>query len=300
MEIEVLRQASDDFLRHLADERQSAPNTVAAYHNDLMQFLKFLADRTGVVGVPQDTDQSVGPEILGDFVFALRERGYASATIARRIAAVKSFFAFAQEAGHLRGNPAAALDSPRVTRPAPVAVSAGAVKVLLDIGCSGHNPEDLRNRAMFTLLYQTGLRVSEVVGLDIGDVSIEAVQARNRTGRVRSVALPTEAGDAVHGYLKEGRPSLVRDLQVEALFLNGRGGRLTRQGFWLIITTQARRSGVQGPMSPHALRNSFARERLERGTALSDLKEMLGHVSISTTRAYVKSNSRNQVPSSQG
>ena len=136
--------------------------------------------------------------------------------------------------------------------------------------------------------------------LDVGDVSLEAVQARSRTGRVRSLSVPTEAGDAVHSYLQNGRPSLVRHENEQALFLNGRGGRLTRQGFWLIITTQARRSGVQGPMSPHALRNSFARERLERGTALTDLKEMLGHVSISTTRAYARSNAGSRVSSPEG
>ena len=155
---------------------------------------------------------------------------------------------------------------------------------------------------MFTLLYQTGLRVSEVVGLDVQDVNPDAgtVESRSRTGRVRQLALPAQASESVREYLVDGRPALVRGDSQLALFLNGRGGRLTRQGFWLIITTRARRSGVRGPMSPHALRNSFALERLDQGTALNDLKEMLGHLSISTTRAYARSNAQGQTPSSAG
>ena len=131
MDLEGLTRAVDDFLRHLAHERQSAPNTVAAYHNDLSQFVKFLADEQGIGRSVDAGADSIGPEVVTAFVFALRERGYASSTIARRIAAVKSFFAYQQSAGHLAVNPAAALDSPRVTRPAPVAVSADEIQVLV-------------------------------------------------------------------------------------------------------------------------------------------------------------------------
>ncbi|MBI4213619.1 MAG: tyrosine-type recombinase/integrase [Chloroflexi bacterium] len=293
MELDVLTRSVDDFLRHLADERRSAPNTLAAYHNDLSQFIKFLTDHESVTGAMEPTSaESIGSEVLTSFVFALRERGYAPSTIARRIAAVKSFFSYAQSVGHLSANPAAALNSPRVTRTARVAVSAREIQVLLDVGCSGRSPDDIRNRAMFTLLYRTGLRVSEVVGLDVEDIDLgkATLRSRGRTGRTRSLPLPPQAGEAVEAYLAEARPALARGENQRALFLNGRGGRLTRQGFWLIITTRARRSGVRSPMSPHALRNSFVRERLEEGTALSDLKEMLGHLSISTTRAYARSN----------
>ena len=164
--------------------------------------------------------------------------------------------------------------------------------MLLEVGCSGETPEDLRNRAMFTLLYETGLRVSEVVSLNIEDVDLSgpSLQVRGRTGRVRLVGLPSLARAALEGYLAHGRPELDRGDGELALFLNGRGGRLTRQGFWLVITTRARRSGVQSTVSPHALRNSFARDRLEQGTALTDLKELMGHLSISTTRAYARPN----------
>lgn len=293
MQTDQLARTIDEFLRHLSDEKHSAPNTIAAYQNDLGQFRNFVAEQTKSDRPVPDYERGdlVRPEIVGSFVFGLRERGYSAATIARRIAAVKSFFAYAQAAGHISKNPAAALDAPRVLRPERKEVSARDVQTLLD-GCSGRAPEALRNRAMLMLLYQTGLRVSEVVTLDISDVNggRGTISARGRTGKVRSVPLPVAGRAALQEYVDEGRPLLQRDPDARALFLNGRGGRLTRQGFWLIITTGARRSGVDAPVSPHALRNSFARERLASGTALSDLKELLGHVSISTTRAYARSN----------
>ncbi|MSQ23468.1 MAG: tyrosine recombinase XerD [Chloroflexi bacterium] len=294
MRLQDLAEEVHQFIGHLAEDGQSAPNTVAAYQNDLSQFLRFIEGQVGS-GEPNGADapsNPVGPETVSAFVFGLRDRGYAQATIARRIAAVKSFFAFAQSVGHLTVNPAAALNSPRVSRSAPKAVSPEEIRVLLEVGCSGHAPDDLRNRAMFTLLYETGLRVSEVVSLDVGDVDPEnaTIHAQGRTGRTRLVTLPVSASAALAGYLGEGRPSLHRGNDERALFLNGRGGRLTRQGFWLVITTQAKRSGVQSSVSPHSLRNSFARERLEKGTALTDLKELMGHMSISTTRAYARTN----------
>lgn len=290
MQGDRLARCVDDFLRHLTADKHSAPNTVAAYQNDLAQFQRFVRDQTKDDPPGTKIPDLVRPEIVGSFVFALRERGYSAATIARRIAAVKSFFAFAQAVGQVAKNPAAALNSPRVTRPAPKEVTAAEVQTLLE-GCSGESPEALRNRAMLTLLYQTGLRVSEVVALDVGNVDFAAstITSRGRTGKTRSVPLPVVARGAMQQYVSAGRPALQRDAIIRALFLNGRGGRLTRQGFWLIITTRARRSGVGTRVSPHALRNSFARASLESGTALSDLKELLGHVSISTTRAYARS-----------
>lgn len=292
MQSDNLEQAIDAFLAYLAHEKHSAPNTLAAYQTDLAQFRQFVRDRTktGELVEPAASEDLVPPELVAAFVFALRERGYSPATIARRIAAVKSFFAYAQAAGRVTRNPAETLGPPRVPRPERKEVSPSEIQALLD-GCSGDTPEALRNRAMFMLLYQTGLRVSEVVALDVDDVDARngQVTARTRTGRTRVVPVPSAARAAIDQYLSDGRAALARGPQERALFLNGRGGRLTRQGFWLIITTRARQSGVNSAVSPHALRNSFARERLASGTALSDLKELLGHVSISTTRAYARS-----------
>ncbi len=287
MNMSPLAQMIDQFLRYLVVEKQRAPNTVSAYQNDLAQFLHFV-DQQPADGPPAN-GALVRPDIVTSFVFALRERGYSPATMARRIAAVKSFFGYAQSVGRISENPAAALDSPRVARPTRKEVSAGEVQALLD-GCSGENPEAMRNRAMLTLLYQTGLRVSEVVALDVKDVDLDGggITTHGRTGKSRTVPLPTAARAAMQLYLSEGWAALHHGSQGSALFLNGRGGRLTRQGFWLIIRTRARRSGVVTAVSPHALRNSFVRDRLESGTAITDLQQLLGHVSISTTRAYAR------------
>jgi integrase/recombinase XerD len=290
MPTDQLNQTVAAFLRHLREDLHRAPNTVSAYQNDLGQFVSFVDGHNQRAAFQAAaTDELVAPEAVSAFVFALRERGYSPATIARRIAAVKSFFGYAQATGRIAMNPASALDSPRVTRPDRKAVSASDLQVLLD-DAEGEAPEALRNRAMLLLLYQTGLRVSEVVGLNVADFDQVngTMRARGRTGRQREVTLPSGARSAMELYVEKGRSLLRRGNEEEALFLNGRGGRLTRQGFWLIITTRARRSGVNTPVSPHALRNTFARERLEDGTALSDLKELLGHVSISTTRALAR------------
>lgn len=295
MELDDLAPAVDRFLRHLT-ERKSAPNTLAAYQTDLAQFLQFAGAQHDSLGklVPTGAADEIGPELVSSFVFSLRERGYAPSTIARRIAAVKSFFAYAEDSGLLTRNPAANLEAPRVTRPAPRGVSASEVQMLIDIGCSGETPDALRNRALLTLLHETGLRVSELVALDVDSVDLArgSIQATGRTGRSRSIPLAPASGTALEAYLSSGRPTLARGNGEAALFLNNRGARLTRQGFWLIIRTRAHRSGVIGPVSPHALRNSFAFERLASGTGLKELKELLGHVSIATTRVYARSNGR--------
>jgi integrase/recombinase XerD len=282
----------DQFLHHLANQRRVAPNTVAAYHNDLRQFAEYVGTSGSEVleGVAPDGEQLTAPAVAG-FVLYLREKGYAQATVARKIAAVKSFFHYAAEAGLVKENPAAALDSPRVHRAVPRAVSPSDVQALLESGCAGQMPDDMRNRAMLTLLYHSGMRVSEVVALDIADVDLKraTVRCRGRAGRVRAIPLVEAARVALEGYLADGRPFLTRgsdESDSGALFLNHRGTRLTRQGFWLIMKDRARDAGIATPITPHTLRHSFALHHLDSGTALRDLKELLGHVNISTTQIY--------------
>jgi integrase/recombinase XerD len=280
------------FLRHLTDQRRVAPNTVAAYGNDLRQFSEYLR-LASPEGAPQLTDGSLlDPGTVAGFVLHLREKGYAQATVARKVAAVKSFVHYAAEAGVIPNNPAAGVDSPRVHRAAPQAVDPSDVSLLLEVGCAGDMPDDLRDRAMLTLLYHSGMRVSELVALNDLDVDFEgsSISCRGRGGRVRSIPLTNEACLVLQDYLANGRPFLARGDGLNggpsALFLNHRGTRLTRQGFWLIMRERARVAGVESPMTPHALRHSFALHHLGTGTPLRDLKELLGHVNISTTQIY--------------
>jgi len=280
------------FLHYMANERRVAPNTVAAYHNDLRQFREYVAScpelDVNEAGFPQ-----MDAAAVAGFVLYLREKGYAQATVARKIAAVKSFFQYAAEVGLVAENPASTLDSPRVRRAAPRAVSPEEVQALIDSGCAGDMPDNLRNRAMLTLLYHSGMRVSEVVALDVSDIEITkaTVRCRGRANRVRVIPLAVPALEALREYLDDGRPYLTRGEgdEDQALFLNHRGTRLTRQGFWLIMKDRARQAGVATPMTPHTLRHSFALHHLGNGTGLRELKELLGHVNISTTQIYTLS-----------
>jgi|SRR5579871_2007738 len=281
------------FLHHMANHRRVAPNTIAAYHNDLRQFAEYLeewcAEHPGLsLESLQISELDAGS--LSGFVLRMREKGYAQATVARKIAAVKSLFHYATEEGLVRENPAALLDSPRVRRAMPRSASPADVQALLEFGCAGEGSDNQRNRAMLTLLYHSGMRVGEVVALDTSDLDLAAgvVYCRGRSGRARTIPLPAVAHEALSEYLEEGRPLLVRGGASEdpALFLNHRGTRLTRQGFWLIMRDRAREAGIQAPITPHTLRHSFAYQHLDNGTALRELKELLGHMNISTTQMY--------------
>jgi integrase/recombinase XerD len=299
-----LSETVDHFLRHMANQRRAAPNTVSAYHNDLTQFHDYLlssqpggSDGHNGVGL-EDVDAGT----VAGFVLYLRTRGYSQATIARKVAAVKSFFRYAAEAGLVDTNPALALDSPQVQRAAPQAARPADVEALLDAAGARDTPDDLRNRAMITLLYHSGMRVGEVVALDTGDLDLErgTVRCRGRAGRVRSIPVASQASGPLRAYLANGRPYLARGDgdgdETEALFLNHRGTRLTRQGFWLIMKDRARQAGIGTQITPHSLRHSFALHHLGSGTALRALKDLLGHVNISTTQIYAHASARNRAP----
>lgn len=280
------------FLAHLVNQRRVAPNTVTAYRNDLNQFMAYLGSLAGSAEGPgsDPSVQLLDAAAVAGFVFHLREKGYAQATVARKLAAVKSFLHYSAEIGLVPRNPASGLDSPRVRRMAPQAVDPADVRALLEEGCAGENPSDLRDRAMLTLLYHTGMRVSELVTLDLEDVDLEQalVHCRGRNGRVRLIPLAPSALDAVQRYLKDARPAMDRSDEASeaALFLNHRGMRLTRQGFWLIMRERARQARISTPITPHALRHAFALHQLGNGTPLRHLKELLGHVNLSTTQVY--------------
>lgn len=275
------------FLEYLARDRSSATNTLAAYHNDLSQFEGFVRGRADSSGDGAGLE-SLGLEALTAFVFFLREKGYSQATVARKIAAVKSFFKYAHKAGLVPRNPALSVGSPRVSRSAPRGLRTGDVRVLLEVGCAGEGPEAIRDRAMLTLLYHSGMRVSEMVALDVEDIDLAqgSVRCRGRAGRVRSLPLSTEARKVLEEYLSQGRPLLERAHSGRALVLNQRGARLTRQGFWLILKTRARGADLQGPVSPYTLRHAFAFDKLDHGTALRELQELLGHVNLASTQVY--------------
>jgi integrase/recombinase XerD len=273
------------FLLHMRDERSMSANTTAAYRTDLEQFAQFLSER-GISEVAQIDDS-----VLMDFLLTLRERNYANSTVARRLAAAKSFFAFLFESGLIPTDPTRELDSPRVDRFPPRAISQQQVDALLEMPLRVRSPEGMRDKAMLELLYATGLRVSELVALTIDDVSLPdgSVRCRGRNGRERNLPLNPSAVTALEEYLDNARNTLDRGLNDngQPLFLNHRGQRLTRQGFWLILKGYAEKVGLS-ELTPHMLRHSFAAHQLNSGVDLRELQERLGHASLSTTQIYAQ------------
>jgi integrase/recombinase XerD len=287
----------EPFLRYLADDRRLSVNTLSAYRNDLRQFESHLAarrgiDATGGEPIPETAllATALRDEVV-EFFLHLREKGYSPATIARKMAAVKSIYQFLHRRGDIPTNPAAALGSPEVKKPLPRAISVADIDRLIVQAAKRLSPEGLRDAAMLQLLCATGMRVTELVTLDLSDIDFEhaCVYCTGRHARRRTLPLDERAVATLGTYLREGRPRLLRgEHQTEALFLNHRGRRLTRQGFWLIMKALARDSGIAAEVTPHTLRHSFAAHRLKDGLELNRLRELLGHANISTTQIYTQ------------
>jgi integrase/recombinase XerD len=296
----------DRFLRVLEAERGFSVNTIFAYRNDLNQFHAYLtgegADESGSFGADEGISgdpllQRVGDwneltdQHLTSYLLYLRGRNYASSTVARKMAAIKSFFNYLIGEGQLRGDPAARMTSPKVDKYVPRSITESEVERLLAQPGKGdeatvRKPETARDRAMLETLYSTGMRVSELVALDTHDVDLpsRAMRCAGKTIRERTVPLRDSAVEAIDHYLNNARPLLVLR-EEHALFLNHRGNRLTRQGFWLILKSYAHRAEI-ADITPHTLRHTFATHALSRGVDLREVQQMLGHVSISTTQVY--------------
>jgi integrase/recombinase XerD len=278
------------FLDVLSSERGFSANTIAAYRNDLRQFIGYLARPPAAHhATPVEQWVELTHDHLNRYLLYLREREYAASTVARKTAAIKSFCHFLLSDGIMRADPAENMASPKVDKYVPKAISPDDVARLLAQPCriaDANRPEALRDKAMLETLYASGMRVSELVALNVGDVELEqgTVRCSGKAGRQRVVPLNASAIESLKPYLDEARPSLsINDEQ--ALFLNHRGNRLTRQGFWLILKSYAQQAGI-GDITPHTLRHSYATHALRHGADLREIQQVLGHVSISTTQVY--------------
>jgi integrase/recombinase XerD len=258
----------------------SNTNTILAYRNDLNQLCCHLT----TLGIEQWT-QVTREHIAAFLSWMQEEQIYRPTTIARKLAAFKSFFHYLCRAGIIVDDPVANLKSPRIQKDLPHALSANEIeRVFQQVDQS--TAWGKRDLAMLQLLYATGLRVSELVALNIQDIDLEhdAVRA-NRYGHTRMLPIAVGALKSIHTYVRETRPVLLRREHEPALFLNHHGERLTRQGFWLIIKSYARQAGI-ATITPHMLRHSFALLLLEEGAELRCVQERLGHAHISTTQVY--------------
>jgi integrase/recombinase XerD len=278
-----MKEQTEQFLQYITEEKGYSANTLAAYRNDLTQFLAFLRGRVG------GWDE-VNREIIIDYIMAMKaDQEYASSTVARKVAAIKSFFHYLVDKGKLGDDPTATLDSPKVRKRLPKAVSAEDMERLLLAPARQQTPKALRDRALLELLYATGLRVTEVVSLDVDDINLASSTVRvvrPKDKRERIVPVHERALVPLKDYVERGRMQLLRDPEVSALFLNHRGQRLTRQGLWLIVKHYVREVGIVEGVTPHTLRHTFAAHLLDQKAELEYVQQILGHANISTTQVY--------------
>lgn len=281
MAITMMNLDIDTFLQYLAHEKGYSPNTVAAYRNDLTQMAAFIASERA-----KDIVRTYD-ELLKSYLLKLREKRYSLATTARKVASARSFFKFMTQSGRMRENPAQNLPAPQVGKHTLKFLSSSEYEKLLAEAAKVPTPEARRDMVMLQLLYATGLRISELVSLNVENIDVEkgCVNVNSR----RQVPFDQNLSTVLGHFLRNDRLDLLSNEGEPALFLNWRGKRLTRQGFWQIIKEYASRAGLGGSVTPQTLRHSFARHKLQNGADLRQLQELLGHAHISSTRVYRQS-----------
>jgi integrase/recombinase XerD len=282
-----MQEQIDGFLDFIASEDEASANTIAAYRNDLTQLLTFLNGYQSPLGDKVTDWQQVTPGIVQEYMFEMRGRDYAPTTVARKVAAMKSFFEYLLESGAVAVDPAADLASPKIKKHTPHTIPPEQVDRLLSAPAVQTTPQALRDVALMETLYATGVRVTELINLDLKDIDLfNRLVACNSGRRSRVVPIFPRAVTALEAYLANGRPHLLVNPSEQALFLNHRGQRLTRQGLWLIIKRYVKEVDIKEPVTPHTLRHSFAAHLLNAGANLREVQERLGHANVSTTHMY--------------
>lgn len=279
------------FLEHLVQKDGRSKNTIAAYRNDLQQFVDFLNVE---LSPPLTAWSALSADVLRQYLSYLQnaELAYSSATVARKLAAVKRFCEYLYATKWIEENCARAVKLPKVVKSMPHIITTDEINKLLDAPRRHPTAQTLRDRALLETLYATGMRVSELVELNVDDVELDndltggqircGVDARHR----RVIRIHRQLAQVLAAYLNEGRPNVLTDRNEAALFLNHRGQRLTRQGLWLIIKRYVKQVDIKTTVTPHTLRHSFATHQLRSGAAPTDVQEQLGYASLASTQVY--------------
>jgi integrase/recombinase XerD len=268
------------FLDYAQVEKGLAPNSIASYERDLRKFVEFL-HTSGLLL------ENIQHEHIRKFLESLYRNGLSARSAARVLAALRHFFKFLVKEGKLAHDPAHEVETPHLSHSLPKYLSFSEVEVLL-AQPDPTTPAGLRDRAMLELLYATGMRVSELLNVKWGDFEPELgiVRCIGKGSKERLIPVGKSALRAVEAYIRQGRSVLAKRPNVPFLFLNQKGGRLSRVGFWKILSGYGRRAGIQASLTPHMVRHSFATHLLERGADLRSIQTMLGHSDISTTQIY--------------
>lgn len=269
-----------EYTSFMTDIRHKSLNTVESYKRDVTQYISYL-DGTGVTDISSTTKTTVLSYLL-----YLQKEGRASSTVSRTLASLRSYYLFMMQNGVVKSNPTSNLEAPHVEKKIPKILSGEEVELLLEQPKNCDN-KGIRGKAMLELLYATGIRVSELINLDVSDVNVPMSFVRCKGGKKeRIIPMGHQAKDALENYINNVRKYMVKDENETALFVNCSGARLSRQGFWKLIKYYQHIAGIETDITPHTLRHSFAAHLLENGADLHSIQEMMGHADISSTQVY--------------
>lgn len=269
-----------EYTSFMTDIRHKSLNTVESYKRDVTQYISYL-DGTGVTDISSTTKTTVLSYLL-----YLQKEGRASSTVSRTLASLRSYYLFMMQNGVVKSNPTSNLEAPHVEKKIPNILSGEEVELLLEQPKNCDN-KGIRDKAMLELLYATGIRVSELINLDVSDVNVPMSFVRCKGGKKeRIIPMGHQAKDALENYINNVRKYMVKDENETALFVNCSGARLSRQGFWKLIKYYQHIAGIETDITPHTLRHSFAAHLLENGADLHSIQEMMGHADISSTQVY--------------
>lgn len=275
-----MRGEVDRFEQYLREVKQASENTVQSYRRDLMQMITYLEEKE-IREAAKVTKTS-----LHGYILHMEEQGKAATTISRMMAAMKAFFNYECMQACIRRNPAESLHAPKVEKKAPVVLSVDQVSALL-AQPSGQTPKEIRDKAMLALLYATGIRVSELIGIQMEDINMNIGFLVCRDGeRERTIPFGRSAKAALEEYLEHARNELLRGKGSDYFFVNCTGGAISRQGFWKIIKYYGEKAGIEEDITPHTLRHSFAAHLIARGADMRAVQTILGHSDMATTQMY--------------
>lgn len=275
-----MKKYLEPFLKYLKNDKLSSDNTIQSYRHDLISFFNFTAFQTN--------NSSINEEMINKYLKKLNEEGKSDSTAARALSSIRCYFQYLYMNGLIKSNPCKNVKSIKTTRKLPEILTNEEVELLFEQPlCS--EPKGIRDKAMLEVLYATGIRVSELIELNINDVNLKfGFLICHNSSKERMIPLYPAAVHALNDYINKIRPILISDVNDNALFLNTGGTRLSRQGFWKIIKEYTKQAKINKTITPHTLRHSFATHLLENGADLKSIQEMLGHSDISSTQVYLQ------------
>ncbi len=280
-DLQVMQKEIDSFISYLHNVKKTSSNTELSYQRDLKKLRTYLEGR----GIRNASD--ITEEALLEYIHGMAGEGFKPATISRNIASIKAWFHYMMSNGMISKDISLGLKAPKIEKKVPEIMTLSEVNSLLDQP-KGDSPKEIRDKAMLELLYATGIRVSELIGLRMNDLNLQSCMITcHDAHKERVVPFSATAKSAIVRYLNESRDKLIGSGSVDNLFVNCSGVEMSRQGFWKLIKYYTKKAGIQADITPHTLRHSFAAHLVENGADLKSVQEMLGHSDISTTQVYV-------------